>query len=68
MLDVSTQTVINVFDGLPEPTRLPLGKVICIDEFHFSNANYASVTENPQPFVIYLMYSSAVVNLKLSTS
>ena len=52
MLDVSTQTVINVFDELPEPTRLPLGKVICIDEFHFSNANtsigkYPCVISNP---------------------
>ena len=38
-LDISTQTVINILDSLPEPSRLKLQNVICLDEFHFSNAN-----------------------------
>lgn len=51
-VSVSKQTVINVLDALPDPKRLPLGKVICLDEFHFSNANhkagrYPCVISNP---------------------
>jgi len=51
-VSVSKQTIINILDKLPEPKRLPLGKVICLDEFHFSNANhkagkYPCVISNP---------------------
>lgn len=49
---VSKQTVINILDDLPTPKRLSLGKIICLDEFHFSNANhktrkYPCVISNP---------------------
>lgn len=51
-LDISKQTVINILDELPDPKRLPLPNVICLDEFHFSNANhkagkYPCVISNP---------------------
>ena len=51
-LDISKQTVINILDELPEPKRLILPNVICLDEFHFSNANhkagkYPCVISNP---------------------
>lgn len=51
-LSISKQTVINILDDMPEPTRLPLPNVICIDEFHFSNSNtkagkYPCVISNP---------------------
>ena len=51
-LDISKPTVINILDGLPEPKRLILPNVICLDEFHFSNANhkagkYPCVISNP---------------------
>ena len=51
-LDISKQTVVNILDSIPEPTRLKLGRVICLDEFHFSNANkligqYPCVISNP---------------------
>lgn len=51
-VSVSKQTIINILDKFPEPKRLPLGKVICLDEFHFSNANhkagkYPCVISNP---------------------
>lgn len=51
-LGISKQTVINILDEMPEPTRLKLPSVICIDEFHFSNANtkagkYPCVLSNP---------------------
>lgn len=51
-VSVSKQTVINILDALPNPKRLSLGKVICLDEFHFSNANhkagkYPCVISNP---------------------
>ncbi len=36
--DVSTNYVIKLFDTLPQQKRLPLPSVICVDEFHFSNA------------------------------
>ena len=51
-LDISKPTVINILDDMPDPTRLKLPRVICIDEFHFSNANdkagkYPCVISNP---------------------
>jgi len=51
-VNVNKKTVINVLDDLPDPKRLLLGKVICLDEFHFSNANneagkYPCVISNP---------------------
>ena len=51
-LYLSKQTVINILDEMPEPNRLPLPSVICLDEFHFSNANtkagqYPCVISNP---------------------
>lgn len=51
-LNISKQTVINILDSMPEPQRLKLPNVICIDEFHFSNANdkagkYPCVISNP---------------------
>lgn len=51
-LSISKQTVINILDDMPNPSRLVLPNVICIDEFHFSNANtkagkYPCVISNP---------------------
>lgn len=51
-LSISKQTVINILDNMPDPTRLTLPNVICIDEFHFSNSNtkagkYPCVISNP---------------------
>jgi len=51
-LDINKKTVINILDELPEPKRLILPNVICLDEFHFSNANhkagkYPCVISNP---------------------
>lgn len=51
-MSISNQTVVNILDELPNPSRLPLGDVICLDEFHFSNANtkagkYPCVISNP---------------------
>ena len=51
-VNVNKKTVINILDDLPNPKRLSLGKVICLDEFHFSNANeeagkYPCVISNP---------------------
>lgn len=49
---VTRQTVINILDEMPDAQRLKLPSVLCIDEFHFSNANtkagkYPSVISNP---------------------
>ncbi len=38
-LDISKTSVMNILDQMPEPQRIPLENVICLDEFHFSNAN-----------------------------
>ena len=51
-LDINKKTVINILDSMPEPQRLKLPNVICLDEFHFSNANhkagkYPCVISNP---------------------
>ena len=51
-LNINKKTVINILDEMPEPNRLPLPSVICLDEFHFSNANnkagkYPCVISNP---------------------
>ena len=51
-LNISKPTVINILDSMPEPQRLKLPNVICLDEFHFSNANhkagkYPCVISNP---------------------
>ena len=51
-LNINKKTVINILDDLPNPNRLPLPSVICLDEFHFSNANskagkYPCVISNP---------------------
>ena len=51
-MNISKKTVINILDEMPEPNRLPLPSVICLDEFHFSNANskagkYPCVISNP---------------------
>ena len=51
-LDIDRKTVINILDDLPEPQRLKLPSVICLDEFHFSNSNtkagkYPCVISNP---------------------
>ena len=51
-LNVSKPTVINILDDLPDPHRLKLPSVICLDEFHFSNSNtkagkYPCVISNP---------------------
>jgi len=39
-LSINKQTVINILDDMIEPQRLSLPKVICLDDFHFSNANH----------------------------
>ena len=49
---VTRQTVINILDEMPDAQRLKLPDVLCIDEFHFSNANskagkFPSVLSNP---------------------
>lgn len=46
------KTVINILDDMPDAQRLKLPEVLCIDEFHFSNANtkagkFPSVLSNP---------------------
>ena len=51
-LNIDKKTVINILDEMPDPNRLPLPSVICLDEFHFSNANskagkYPCVISNP---------------------
>ena len=51
-MGVTRQTVINIFDEMPDAQRLKLPDVLCIDEFHFSNANskagkFPSVLSNP---------------------
>ena len=51
-LDISKQTVINILDSMRTPNRLNWPTVLCIDEFHFSNANheagkYPCVLSNP---------------------
>ncbi|MBR4377525.1 MAG: ISL3 family transposase [Bacilli bacterium] len=57
---VSTNTVINYFDALPQQPRLQLGEVICVDEFHFNNR------DNPKlkfPFVISDPFSSKIIDI-----
>ena len=51
-MGVTRQTVINILDDMPDAERLKLPDVLCIDEFHLSNANskagkYPSVLSNP---------------------
>jgi len=51
-LDISKQTVINILDSMPNPIRLHFNKVICLDEFHFPNADnkagkFPCVISNP---------------------
>ena len=51
-MGIDRKTVINILDDMPDAQRLKLPKVLCIDEFHFSNANtkagkFPSVLSNP---------------------
>ena len=51
-MGITRQTVINILDEMPDAQRLKLPSVLCIDEFHFSNANtkagkFPSVLSNP---------------------
>lgn len=51
-MNIDRKTVINILDEMPDAQRLKLPDVLCIDEFHFSNANskagkFPSVLSNP---------------------
>lgn len=51
-MGIDRKTVINILDDIPNAQRLKLPEVLCIDEFHFSNANnkagkFPSVLSNP---------------------
>lgn len=58
--NVSSTTVINLFDTLKCESRLPFGSVLCIDEFHFGKrrkllGNYPCVLSNP--------FSSSIIDI-----
>lgn len=36
--DISTNSIINIFDRIPRQPKLALPEVLCVDEFHFSNS------------------------------
>ena len=51
-MNIDRKTVINILDEMPDAQRLKLPDVLCIDEFHLSNANsksgkFPSVLSNP---------------------
>ena len=51
-IGITRQTVLNILDQIPDAQRLRLPEVLCIDEFHFSNANnkagkFPCVLSNP---------------------
>ena len=39
--DISSNSVINIFDKIPRQPKLSLPEVLCVDEFHFSNREKA---------------------------
>ena len=59
-LNVSTPTVISILDNMIEPQRLSLQKVICLDEFHFSNANHKA---GKYPCVISNPFNSEIIDI-----
>lgn len=59
-LNVSKQTVINILDDLPTPKRLVLPNIICLDEFHFSNANHKA---GKYPCVISNPFNSELIDI-----
>lgn len=59
-LAISKTTVINILDAMPNPIRSKLPSVICLDEFHFSNANHKA---GKYPCVISNPFSSEIVDI-----
>ena len=59
-LGINKQTVINILDDMIEPQRLSLQKVICLDEFHFSNANHKA---GKYPCVISNPFNSEIIDI-----
>ena len=58
--NLSTNTIINIFDSMPRQSRLPLTSIICVDEFHFSNQG------NPKlkyPFVISEPFEGKILDI-----
>lgn len=58
--DVSTNTVINIFDSLPRMPREKLTKCICVDEFHFSNSKNKHCK---YPFVISDPFNARILEI-----
>lgn len=59
-LNVSKKTIINILDDMPNPIRLPFKNVICLDEFHFSNANHKA---GKYPCVISNPFNSEIIDI-----
>lgn len=58
--NISSHTVINIFDSMPELPIPPFPSVICVDEFKFSNdlRHYARY-----PFVISDPFTSSIIDI-----
>lgn len=57
--DVSVNTVINIFDNMPDQPKEHLSEIICIDEFHFTNNKYGE----KYPCVITNPYSGRILDI-----
>lgn len=58
--DVSTNTIINIFDKIPRQPKLAMPNVLCVDEFHFSNSKNKKLKF---PFVMSNPFSKEIIDM-----
>lgn len=58
--DISSNTVIKIFDQIPRQPKLALPEVLCVDEFHFSNKKNKKLK---YPFVMSDPFSQQIIDI-----